>query len=92
MAGNGLVLALRCLGWREVAGGKKGGDKRTHVCHCARAVGDGERHGFSASVIVAILRQNRRSAADCREGRDGHCAGCRRAGCEGGVLGEDCAG
>lgn len=38
------------------------------MCHCARTVGDGERHGFGASVVVAILRQDRRGATDCCEG------------------------
>jgi hypothetical protein len=63
------------------------------VCHCAGTVGDGERHGFGASVVVAILRQDCCSAADRCEGRDDGCAGIGRgAGCEGGVLGEGCAG
>jgi hypothetical protein len=29
--------------------------QETYVCQCARTVGNGEGHGFGASVVVAIL-------------------------------------
>jgi len=97
MAGKKSVLVA--ARWVEgKRGGKRkdgrGGGERTHVCHCARTVRDGERHGFGASVIIAILHEDRCSATDRCEGRDDGCAWIwpQRAGCEGGVLGEACAG